>query len=285
MLKLNQNNKQYPPQLLRLNDPPKTIYVNSNNWDDLTKQPMLAIVGTRRPTPYGKAVCQQLSRELASRGVVIVSGLALGIDSIAHEAALKANGKTIAVLPSGFNNIYPASHRNLALQIVENGGALISEYTPEEKVAFKSNFIARNRIIAGLCSAILVPEAAEGSGSLHTAQFGLEIGVDVLAVPGQITNPLSRGTNNLIKTGALLVNNVSDILNVLKIPALPHAKTITASNENEDKILKSIANGVNDADIIVQQTGIDINTFNQTLTMLEINGQIRPGGNNTWYLN
>lgn len=285
MLKLDPNNPNYPTKLNRLHSQPKTIYIECQDWPAIVNLTSLAIVGSRRPSPYGQVVCQQITQEVATRGVVIVSGLALGIDSFAHKATLKAGGKTIAVLPSGFNNIYPSSHRQLATQIVQSGGALISTYHPDEKIAFKSNFIARNRIIAGLSDALLIPEAAENSGSLHTAKFALDIGIDVLAIPGQITNPMANGSNNLIKSGAQMVTRISDVLNYLNLNSNKHKSTFVANSPEEFIILSSLSNGVSDGDELFAQSKLSISQFNQTLTILELSGKISPLGSNKWQLN
>ncbi len=162
----------------------------------------IAIVGTRKPTPYGREVTYQLSYELAKRGVVVISGLALGVDGIAHQAALDAGGTTIAVLPTSIESIHPATHRELARRITENGGALISEYGAGDPV-FKTNFVARNRIVTALSDGILITEAAAKSGSLTTANFALEQGRPVMVVPGNITSPMSMGCNNLLRVGRL----------------------------------------------------------------------------------
>lgn len=286
MLELTPNNQNYPNSLGNINKPPQKLYVQSSGWDDLVKMPALAVVGARKPTAYGAAVCSELVRAVASRGVCIVSGLALGIDSIAHRAALEVGGSTIAVLPSGFDKIYPASHASLAENIVRQGGALISEYPPKQNIAHKSYFIARNRIIAGLSQAVLIPEAAHKSGSLHTAQFAIDIGIDVLAVPGQITNPMASGTNELIKSGATIVTDASDILSVLGISDTPHANNhkITASNPEEYAILLLISQGVHNTDELLDKSKLGADIFNQTLTMLEITGRVKPGGGATWYL-
>ena len=286
MLKLDLTNPQYPTRLNRLNSPPKTIYIDCLDWQSLLSMPTLAIVGSRKPTPYGQSVCQQITQEVAKRGVVIVSGLALGIDSYAHKSTLSAGGKTIAVLPSGFNHIYPSSHRQLAKQIIQSGGALISTFQPDDKIAFKSNFISRNRIIAGMSDTLLIPEAAENSGSLHTAKFALDIGIEVLAVPGQINNPMASGSNNLIKSGAQMVTRIGDVLNYLKLmPSNPSKVTLNANSPEEYIILISLSNGISDGDELFQQSKLSIGQFNQTITMLEISGKISPLGNNQWQLN
>jgi DNA processing protein len=285
MLKLDPTSPNYPTKLNRLNSPPKTIYIECQDWPALVNLASLAVVGSRRPSPYGQSVCQQITQEVAKRRVVIVSGLALGIDSFAHKATLKAGGKTIAVLPSGFNNIYPSSHRQLAKQIVQSGGALVSTYAPDENIAFKSNFIARNRIIAGMSDALLIPEAAENSGSLHTAKFALDIGIDVLAVPGQITNPTASGSNNLIKSGAQMVTHISDVLDYLNIKSNNLKTSFTASSPEEYIILSSLSKGISDGDELFKLSNLNIGQFNQTLTILELSGKISPLGSNQWQLN
>lgn len=284
MLILSEKNSQYPPQLKRLHSPPKQLFIESDNWEELLQMPMLAVVGTRKPTSYGANTTAQLVREVASRGVCIVSGLALGTDSIAHKAALEVGGKTIAILPSGLESIYPATHRQLAKNIVSSGGALVTEFTPKTTAAFKGNFIQRNRIIAGLSKAVFIPEAAAKSGSLHTAQFAIESGIDVCAMPGLISNPLAEGCHNLIKAGAGVVTSADDILAILGISA-EHHNAQTANTLEEKLILDAITKGIHDADEIFAMCDMPITQFNQTLTMLEIQGRISPRGGNTWYLN
>jgi DNA processing protein len=283
MLILSEKNTQYPAQLQRLHSPPKQLFVDSQNWEELLQMPMLAVVGTRKPSSYGASASAQIIREVASRGVCIVSGLALGTDSIAHNAALEVGGATIAVLPSGLDTIYPASHRQLAKDIATNGGALVTEFTPKSTLAFKSNFIQRNRIIAGISNAVFIPEAAAKSGSLHTAQFALESGIDVCAMPGLISNPLAEGCHNLIKAGAGVITSADDILAVLGISAEHHASQ-TANSPEEKQILDAITQGIHDADEIFAECTMPITQFNQTLTMLEIQGRIFPRGGNTWFI-
>jgi DNA processing protein len=198
MLRITPNNKLFPPQLREIAGPPKELFISGNFTEDTWQQPIVGIVGSRKVTSYGQAVTAKFAKELAARGVIIVSGLALGVDSIAHKAALVAGGTTIAVLPSGLDTVYPNSHYGLAREIVAKKGLLMSEYTPKSR-AFKSSFIARNRLVSGLASALLITEASERSGSLHTANFALEQGKEVLAVPGPITSDTSAGCNNLIK--------------------------------------------------------------------------------------
>ncbi len=184
----------------------------SGDFIPLLDKPRIAIVGSRKLSQYGREVTYKLAYDLAKQGIVIVSGLALGIDSVAHRAALDAGGQTIAVLPSGLDNIYPSSHKDLGIEIVSKGGALVTEYPENRGTPLKYQFIARNRIIAALSQGILITEAASKSGSLHTANFGLELGLDIFAVPGNITSSNSEGTNKLIKDGAALITSAQDIV-------------------------------------------------------------------------
>lgn len=244
--------------------------------------PTVAIIGTRKPTAYGREVVEHLSYELAKCGVVIVSGLALGVDGLAHRAALKAGGITIAIMPGGLDSIHPRSHRQLALDILGAGGALISEYPPGEP-PYRSNFVARNRIVSGISDAVLVVEASAKSGTMHTASFALDQGRVVMAVPGNITSTVSAGCNNLIKTGAAPITHVTDILHELNLgpvqPALPFA-----SSPEEQVILQLIHAGLRDGDDLQKQSGLAPPLFGQTLTMLEIGGKVRALGANQWAL-
>lgn len=192
----------YPTVLREIAAPPKQLYYLGAPPDTWLARPRVAIVGSRGVTPYGKAVTEQLAGQLAERGITIISGLALGVDAVAHTAAIAAGGMHIAVLANGLDEIYPASNTNLARQLLSSGGTIISEY-PEGTPSFKQNFVARNRIVTGLCDALLITEATEKSGTLHTARFALEQGKDVLVVPGNITSPTSVGCNNLIKLAPL----------------------------------------------------------------------------------
>lgn len=281
---LTLGDKGFPDKLANIPDPPKQLYVLGDNFLKLLEHPCLAVVGSRKVTAYGRSVTSKLTEEAARQGMVIISGLALGIDGLAHEAALKAGTQTIAVLPSGLEHVYPSTHHHLANEIVKQGGALVTEY-PGGTVSFKTNFVARNRLISGLSDGVLIPEAAERSGSLHTANFALEQGREVMAVPGNITSPMSAGTNMLIKTGATPVTAVEDILRALK---LEHKRTeehdIVATNEQEYIILTLIKEGVNEGDNLMSRSGLSPAIFNQTLTMLEITGKIKNLGANHWTL-
>lgn len=246
------------------------------------RRPTVAIVGTRKPTAYGREVTHKLAYELAKRGVVIVSGLALGVDGIAHRAALEAGGTTLAVLGNGLPTIYPASHRQLAADIIKQGGAVLSEY-PEDKPALSHQFLERNRIVAGLADAIIITEAAARSGTLNTAAHAIEQGKDVFVVPGNITSPMSLGCNSLLKQGARPITSADDVLEIIAPDLLkPQQSLALGSNDNETAIIKLIQSGVRDGDDIQAQLNISATDLSVALTMLEINGAIRSLGANQW---
>jgi len=274
--------KQLPERLQQIASPPKLLYCAGASLDDLLQYACVAVVGSRKVTAYGRQVTTQLAGQLAEQGVVIISGLALGVDAIAHQAALDASGKTIAVLPGPLETIYPRSHQQLAEQILEQGGALVSEY-PEGTEPFRTNFIARNRLVAGLCDTLLITEAAEKSGSLHTARFALEQGKEVLAVPGNITSSTSTGANNLLKAGAVPVTSTEDILVTLGLREhTTGIKSVIGRDPEEQAVLDLLLQGVSDGEELQRTSKLDITSFNQTLTMLEISGKIRALGANQW---
>lgn len=272
----------YPAVLAALYDPPKQLYYTGDLASSLAG-PKLAIVGSRKVTPYGRQVTEKLARLAAEQGITIVSGLALGVDGIAHQAALGARGATIAVLPTGLGKIHPTTHAGLAEQIVKQGGALVTEYAPDAP-PLRVNFIARNRIVAGLADAVLITEAAVKSGTMHTANFALEQGIPVLAVPGNITSEQSGGTNNLIKAGATPVTDISDILAVLKIDTTSKQQSLYGDTEEESLLLQLLVSGITDGSELLAQSALAPHVFNQSLTMLEINGKIRPLGAGHWGL-
>lgn len=273
----------YPDRLRHIAGPPAQLFSQGYDVNELLLRPSVAVVGSRKVTLYGKAVTSELAGELARAGIVIISGLALGVDSIAHTAALDAGGLTIAVLPCGLDRIYPASHRRLAARILEQGGALVTEYNTNTPI-YASSFIARNRIVSGLSDAILITEAAERSGTLSTARFALEQGKEVLAVPGNITSPTSAGTNNLIKTGAAPVTGVNDVLRVLGVADRAEKTAPQGSNPQEQTVLDLLYTGTCEGAELLAASQLSVSLFNQTLTMLEIQGLIRPLGGNQWAL-
>jgi DNA processing protein len=279
---LTKKDSAYPLPLLELTDAPEELFylgASPLTWLD---RPRVAIVGSRAVSTYGKEVTARFARELAERGVVIISGLALGVDGIAHQACLDAGGTTVAVLGNGLDKIYPAIHTQLATRILERGGTIMSEFDVGMP-GFKYNFIARNRIVAGLSQALLITEAAEKSGTLHTAKFALEQGREVLAVPGNITSPGSQGTNNLIKMGAAPATSVNDVLYAL---GLDHAHSAQLRKQGdtpaEQTIIDMLYGGVTDGHQLLTKSGLGATEFSQALTMLEIGGKIRALGNNLW---
>ena len=201
------NSKEYPQNLKNIYDPPKKIYLIGNK--DLLYQKGIAIVGARDATQYGKKIAYNLAKELSEQNIVIISGLAIGIDSYAHKGSLKKG--TIAVLGSGIDNIYPKENLELAREIIKNKGCIISEYPLGTKPE-RLHFPQRNRIISGLSDGVVVIEASKKSGALITAEFALEQGKEVFAVPGDINKKQSEGTNQLIKDGAILLTSATDIL-------------------------------------------------------------------------
>lgn len=269
---------EYPPALREISSPPKQIFA----LGILDSRTCVAIVGSRKATDYGRLVTYQLAYELARANVSIVSGLALGIDTIAHQAAIDAGGHTIAVLAGGLDGIYPPSNRGLAKQILANGGALISEY-PTGTIPFKQNFPARNRIIAGLSQATLVTEAAAKSGALITANFALQQNRLVMAVPGNINSPASAGPNNLIRSGALPITSASDVLSELNIP---QAEKIIpkADSKEEETIIKLMKSGISSSQELIDQAGISAQQFAQIISLMEITGKVKSLGAGHWML-
>lgn len=284
IMKLTVADKLYPDKLNQLSSPPKNIRIAGKEPEEILSKPALGVVGSRKATAYGKNITESLVSSASEKDIVIVSGLALGIDSISHKAALDRQAKTIAVLPSGIKQIYPATHRSLAKRIIEQNGLLVSEYEDDFRPR-RESFIQRNRIIAALSDALLITEAVEKSGSLHTANFALELGKPVLAVPGNINSPTSMGTNNLIKSGAILVSSEQDIFDALGIKENKLKQESFLGDTNEETVLINlIRSGVASGEEIHLRSNLPVEVFQQTLTMLEIKGVIRPLGNNRWQL-
>jgi len=249
-----------------------------------TRLPSVAIVGTRKPTAYGKEVTHQLAYELARRGVVIISGLALGVDGLAHQAALEARGTTIAVLANGLPDISPATHKSLAEKIVASGGAIMSEYEPETP-ARSYQFLERNRLVSGLADAVIITEAASKSGTLNTAMHALEQGKEVFVVPGNITSPMSSGCNALLKQGATPITSFEDVLAVIAPDLLqPQASLALGDSAAETTIITLLQSGIRDGEELQRQSGIEASEFATALTMLELAGTIRSLGANQWTL-
>ena len=275
--------ENYPTLLKQIPDSPYIIYMRGNL--DCLNLPMIAIVGSRKLTAYGNQVARSFARDLANNGICVVSGLAFGVDACAHLGALDAKGKTIAILGNSLDNasIGPRSNFQLAQEILENGGLLISEFPIETKGAVWT-FPSRNRIMAGMSMGTLVVEAAEKSGSLITANLALDYNREVFAVPGPIFSPQSVGTHKLIKSGAKLVASVADILEELKIEqnAKPTAQKIDFNlTEEEKNILSVLSHEREYIDRITKMTKLETATVSSTLSMLEIKGLVKNiGGQN-----
>lgn len=274
---LPMDDPKYPERLREIESPPVVLYA----WGELLEADLwaAAIVGTRRATPYGKAVAAELAAGLASSGVTVVSGLARGIDSIAHQSVLEAGGRTLAVLGSGLDQIYPPEHRNLA-QSIARSGAVVSDY-PLGTSPEGGNFPARNRIIAGLSLAVIVVEAGDSSGALITADFAAEQGRDVFAVPGRIYDRGSRGTNRLIASGAFPVTSVEDVLEVLNLDVIARTvprKPALPEDATERRVLKVLTSEPIHIDELRARCELPIAELTAALSMLELRGQARQVG-------
>lgn len=267
---------KYPTLLKEIADPPLLLLVKGSL--EGLKKPSLSVVGTRRNSTLGEEAVERIVLPLAEMGVTIVSGLALGIDSLAHRAALKGKSTTIAVLGTDFVKIYPASNQNLLEEIIDSGGGVITEYPPGAPIK-AYNFPLRNRIIAGLTKATLIVEAPQKSGALITARLALESNRDVMAVPGEITRSGAWGTNNLIKLGAKLVTEPQDVLTEMgwegKIKSCPKP---APQGKTEESILEILAEGEATIDELVEKTSLPIEEINGSLIMLEIKGLIKSLG-------
>ena len=283
-MKINKISPQEQVFLKRLEhiDPaPKKLYFIGNLPE--TELKAVAIVGSRKPTGYGREVAEKLSYELAQKGIIIVSGLALGIDAIAHRGALEAGQATLAVLANGLNTVYPSSHKELARKIIEKHGAIISEYEPSMP-PLPHQFLERNRLVSGLADAVIVVEAAIRSGTLSTATHALNQGKAVFAVPGNITNPMSAGCNALILQGATPVTSTQDILDVIAPDISKQEGFIFGDTPEEQAIIDLLKSGIRDGEELFIKSKLEATNFNQTLSMLEIKGIIKPLGGNKWRL-
>lgn len=270
--------EEYPDLLKEIYDLPPVLFVKGKLLAE--DQRGVAVVGTRRATAYGREVTSRLTSDLATSGVTVVSGLARGIDAIAHKTALDAGGRTIAVLANGLDSIYPPEHKALASQVVENG-ALVSEHSlgmrPEA-----SHFPRRNRIMSGMTLGTLVVEAPASSGAIWTVRHALEQNREVFCVPGSIFSPASLGTNLLIQEGAKLVLDYRDILEELNIAGIneqiPMPALVGPADETEKTLLKHITYDPVHIDEVGRQTGLPITTVSSTLAMMELRGLVKQLG-------
>jgi DNA processing protein len=273
----------YPSRLKEIYDYPPVLYVKGSL--PAKDEPCLAIVGTRRPTVYGRQVAEEIVTDLARSGIIIISGLARGIDSVAHRAALDAGGRTVAVFGSGLDIVYPGENATLAQAIVEHG-ALVSEYPLGIKPRAE-NFPMRNRIMSGLSLGVLVVEAGERSGALITARQAVEQNREVFAVPGSILSPASQGTNRLIQEGAKLVRDYTDILQELNLTIVvqqAEIKEFSPASEVEAAILKQLSAEPNHIDEICRRSGLTLPEVSSTLAMLELKGIARQVGSMNYVL-
>ena len=264
--RLRRRDAAYPSLLAAIHDPPPAIWLRGGGEDDVLSRPAVAVVGARACSAYGRSVARSLGRELGAAGLVVVSGMARGIDGDAHRGVLEAGGVTVAVLGCGIDRDYPAAHAELARRICERG-LVVSEYEPGVEPA-PWRFPARNRIIAGICEATVVVEARERSGALITADFALEEGREVLTVPGEITSALSAGTNALLRLGATPVTSAADVLEAFDItPAEP---TATALGPTATALLERLRDSALTGDELVRVSGIDPSAASAALMELEL---------------
>jgi len=274
----------YPAQLKQICNPPPVLFVKGH--PGLLSTPQIAMVGSRNPSAVGLKTAVAFAEALARAGLVITSGMALGIDAASHQGALNINGLTIAVAGTGLDRVYPACHRQLATQIVAHG-ALVSEFPPG--TAAKANhFPRRNRIISGLCVGLLVVEAAQQSGSLITARLALEQNREVFAIPGSIHNPLARGCNALIRQGAKLVETAEDIFEELGHYYQSHGNFIIEAPQigldlEQQKLLNLIDYNPTTVDILVQESGWSVEAVSSSLLVLELQGYIAAAAGGSYF--
>ena len=272
------DDRLYPPLLRQISSPPLLLFVRGDA--KLLSTPQIGVVGTRKPSNYGKRVAADFASRLASLGLVVTSGLALGIDGVAHRAALKATKPTVAVLPTGCERIYPPEHKTLAKEILDRGGALVSELPPGTSPR-RENFPARNRIISGLSLGVLVVEAPERSGALITASHAIEQNREVFAVPARIDDINSTGALRLIQKGAKLVTSVRDILEELppfstlseiRIKKADTTEKEEDLNDDERKIKEALASSILDASTVAKRTGLPVQRVVSLLLRLQLKG-------------
>jgi len=284
------HDKEYPRKLLKIKNPPQKLYIEGN--EKLLNNKSLAIVGSRNCSEYGVKYTKEFAKAVADKNITIVSGLAIGIDGIAHDTAKDAKGNTIAVIGCGLNHIYPPENEELFKQILEKGGCVISEYEPNKEVDM-SNFPKRNRIISGISDAILVIEARRKSGSTITGRLGLEEGKSVFCLPRDIGNTRGGGTNELIKRGAKLVTEARDILKEFGIENIKNNEKENAEEEKTQEeiqeeiiipkeyieIYQLISYTPQNIQYFARRSGLKIAEVTQKLIMLELQGYIKsmPG--------
>lgn len=272
------HDSQYPPRLKEIYDPPPVLFVRGELLSEDERS--VAVVGTRKATVYGREAASALSGDLARNSVTIISGLARGIDGVAHRTAVDAGGRTIAVMACGLDIIYPREHKGLSEQIAGQG-ALVSEY-PLGRRPDARNFPRRNRIMSGMALGTLVIEAGAASGALWTVRHALEQNREVFCVPGSVFSPVSQGTNRLIQEGAKLVVDYKDILEELNLTSVAHQIELPAvpqhHGETEAPIIERLSHEPVHIDDLARQLGLPVATVSSTLAMMEIKGQVKQVG-------
>ena len=277
ILKITQDDKYFPEKLKNIPNPPKQLFLEGNK--DLLKEPSIAIIGSRKSTKNGQKLAQKFAQELSAQNLVIVSGMAKGIDGIAHKSTLDVKGKTIAVLGGGFNHIYPEENTPLYHEILKNGGLIVSEYPPETKPAYQQ-FLQRNRIVSGLSIGVLIIEAAHRSGTSVTAGLAHKQGRKVFVLPHEIENMYGVGTNQLIRKGAILVTSTEEIISEYeelsyKTSDNAEEKKIRKFATEDDKIVyELIERGFNQIDEISQKSNKPVSQIANIILLLEIEGYI-----------
>ena len=275
------SNNTYPERLRDIKSPPSRLYVYGN--PEILNKIGIAVIGSRNNTQYGEKMCKKFVKKLVEYNINIISGLAYGIDSIAHKTCLKNSGKTIAVLPSGLGNIYPPQHKELVEEIVKNGGAVISEYENNVKADYKK-FLERNRIVAGLGIGSLVVEGGARSGTSVTAKYTKENGNPVFCIPSSLENIKGKGTNKLIQNGSYLVTDVEDILN--NYPDINFLKTEIVPKDilfdiprDLRTVYKTINSSPQDVNEVARKTGLSISEVNYKIMLLQLEDKIKelPG--------
>lgn len=282
---IKMEDESYPESLKKILDAPKVLYYKGAL--PRKDEKCIAVVGTRRPSPYGQQATLQIAGRLADSELTIVSGMAPGIDTFSHRACIEKNIRTIAVLGTGLdkNVIYPKQNLELSRKIVETGGCLISELPPETRGS-NFTFPKRNRIISALSLGVLVVEAKEKSGSLITAEYAKKQGKKIFAVPGPVFSSNSRGPNRLIKNGAILAESADDILEELCLTYdVKQEKLLAPENKEEELILQSLKEEALHIDKIIEKTKLNAQVAGAALALMEISGKIRNLGGNTYALN
>lgn len=283
--KINEKAHGYPKKLGDLSSVPKQLYLigNTELLEEIETRPLIAIVGSRNPTLYGEEVTRKFASELSAHGAIVVSGLALGVDAIAHKAAVDQGLPTIAVQARGLDEIYPSENHELGKAIVKNHGLIMSEYASGVG-AYKQNFIARNRIVAALSDGVVVTEAGKTSGTSHTVRFALEVDRPVMAVPGPITSTRSAGTNNMIRAGAIPVTCVEDILNAIKLTSGLKLQPVKAESREEQIIIDLMKEGIAQSEELIVKSKLSAAAFANLISLMEIGGKVTNLGAGNWVL-